>query len=127
MTLDDNTQMIWTGQCFVDARACQVCFQPECDLSGPVERPRPGAIPSRLEQGEREYRGYCEWAVHPDEARFILHRGYAIVNGERAKVLFVQNEAFVTQLRVDGSDSAYVLEETFLLPSSTPSTVKEIA
>jgi len=65
----------------------------------------PGSHATRLEPGEREYRGYGEWAVHPDEAQFILHRGYAVVEGVRQPVRFIQNEAFVTQIRVHGTAS----------------------
>jgi len=55
----------------------------------------------------REYRGYCEWAVHPLEAEFILARGYAIVDGVPRTVLLIHEEAFVTVLQVDGSDPAF--------------------
>ena len=95
------------------AALCPICYQPECVASTGGERPLPGAVPSRLEPREREYRGYCEWVVHPDEARFILHRGYAIVDGVRAKVTFIHNEAYVTQLRVENSDILYVLDDKF--------------
>ena len=82
---------------------------PCCDGS----RPEPGPAASRLNPGEREYRGYEEWAVHPDEACFVLHRGYALVDGRRAEVQFIHNEAYVTQLRVYGSDVAYSLEANY--------------
>jgi hypothetical protein len=75
---------------------CEACFN---------ERLAPGAFPTKLEPGQREYRGYDEWAVHPDEARFVLHRGYALVNGERQRVRFIHNEAFVTQITVEKSGS----------------------
>ena len=79
--------------------------------------PKPGSHPSRLEPGEREYRGYCEWAVHPLEAQLILTRGYAIVDGQRCHVDHIHDEAFCVQVRVWGSDPAYttlnhVLPET---------------
>ena len=69
------------------------------------ERPAPGAVPTKLDPGQREYRGYGEWALHPEEATFLLHRGYAVVEGERMRVSFIQNEAFVTQVRVQGTAS----------------------
>lgn len=96
---------------------CQVCFQPECVDSGDGVRPAGGAMPSRLGRGGREYRGYCEWAVHPDEAVMLLHRGYAVVDGARRRVWFIHNERFVTQVRVQDSDVGYVLEEKFVEPS----------
>jgi hypothetical protein len=83
---------------------CEACRQP---------RPGPGSHPSRLGVGEREYRGYEEWAVHPDEAHLVLERGYAIVDGQRADVLFIHNEAYVTQIRVYGSDVTYSLEANY--------------
>jgi hypothetical protein len=83
---------------------CQVCFQPECSESiGAMQRPRPGAVPTKLQPGEKEYRGYGEWAITPDEAQFVLHRGYAIVNGKKRHVHFIQNEAYVAQVYVDGT------------------------
>lgn len=83
---------------------CPVCYQPECPGSTGGSRPSPGCLPSRLQPGEREYRGYDEWVLHPDEARFVLHRGWAVVNGKRTtEVRFIHNEAYVTQLRVRGS------------------------
>jgi len=84
---------------------CQVCQQ--------TENPGAGTAPSRLEPGEREYRGYQEWAVHPEEARFLLHRGYALVDGERRRVWWIHNEAYVTQIRVEGTDQVYALEERY--------------
>lgn len=111
----------WTGNAWIDVRICSVCHQPECSRSpvgGFVKRPPAGAIPSRLKPGEREYRGYQEWAVHPDEASFLLHRGYAIVDGVRAEVQFIHNEAFVTQIRVYGSDPIYSLEEKYYTSTS---------
>lgn len=101
----------WTGFGHVDALLCPICCQPECPDSRGGERPRPGAVPSRLALGERDYRGYCEWAVHPDEARFLLHRGYALVDGVRERVWFIHNEAYVTQIRVANSDPVYALED----------------
>jgi hypothetical protein len=115
--------MKWTGQIYVDDNVCQTCYQPECSESAGGERPRSGTNATRLERGCREYRGYCEWVVHPDEARAVLHRGYAIVDGRETHVTFVHNEAYVTQLRVDGSDTSYVLEEKFLEPAA----VEEVA
>lgn len=94
---------VWTGQTFVDARLCPVCYQPECPDSTGGERPAAGASPSRLPDGEHEYRGYSEWVVHPNEACFLLHRGYAVVDGIRQRVMFIHNEAHVTQLRVEGT------------------------
>lgn len=85
---------------------CSVCYQPECDWSLGGSRPGAGAVPTVLEPGRREYRGYGEWAVHPDEAIMVLHRGYAIVDGERQPVWFVHNEAHVTQIRVAGTHAA---------------------
>ncbi len=95
--------MIWTGQGFVDERLCPVCYQPECPESDGGDRPSPGISPSQLKDGEHEYRGYAEWAVHPSEAIFLLHRGYAVVNGQQERVLFIHNEAHVTQLRIEGT------------------------
>ena len=71
-------------------------------------------MPSRLEDGQHEYRGYCEWAVHPNEAKFLLDRGYAIVNGERCHVWFIHEEEFVTQLRIENSDPEYISEHRFV-------------
>ena len=82
---------------------CPVCHQPECPDSSEGARERPGSHATRLGPGQRQYRGYDDWAVHPDEARYVLHRGYALVNGEQRHVHFVRNEAFVTMLTVDGS------------------------
>lgn len=106
--------MVWTGISWVDEAVCQTCYQPECSKSAAgLGRPEAGLSPQVLTPGQRAYRGYCEWVVHPDEARVILHRGYAIVDGQRVTVRFVHNEAFVTQLRVDNSDLTYVLTEKF--------------
>jgi hypothetical protein len=66
-----------------------------------------GHSPTRLEPGQREYRGYCEWAVHPLEAEFVLARGYAIVDGQPRRVQLVHEEEFVTQILVDGSDPVF--------------------
>ena len=71
-------------------------------------------MPSRLKPGEREYRGYCEWVVHPEEAAFILHRGYAVVNGQKCSAWFIHNEQYVTQLRVENSDPTYITEHRFV-------------
>jgi hypothetical protein len=98
--------MQWVGNSWVPDGVCPVCFQPECEGSSDGARPAAGALPSRLEPGEREYRGYDEWAVHPEEARVVLHRGYATVHGKQAAVSFIHNEAYVTQLRVRGSGEA---------------------
>lgn len=84
---------------------CPVCFQPECVESDGVERPLPSTHSTKLNPGERDYRGYIDWAVHPDEAMFVLHRGYAVVNGEQRHAYFDHNEAFVTQIQVVGSGS----------------------
>ena len=43
----------------------------------------------------------------------MLHRGYALVDGQPAEVQFIHNEAYVTQLRVYGSDVAYSLEANY--------------
>src|SRR5574341_2651012 len=85
------------------AGACSVCRQPECPESTGGGRPEPGDIPTRLRDGQRDYRGYGEWAVHPNEAIFLLHRGYAVVEGVRQRVRFIHNEAFVTQVKVEGT------------------------
>ena len=91
---------IWTGNDWVDEDVCQVCYQPECPHSKGGSR---RADVMKLAPGQRDYRGYGEWAVHPDEASFILHRGYAIVEGTQQRVAFIHNEAFVTQIKVTGS------------------------
>lgn len=109
--------LTWTNQGWVDSRLCSTCYQPECPLSEGGSRPNPGVIPTRLAPGEREYRGYCEWVVHPEEAIFILHRGFALVDGQREAVWFIHNEAYVTQLRVFNSDPVYRLEEIAALPA----------
>lgn len=75
-------------------------------------------MPSRLDPGGREYRGYEEWAVHPEEAVVVLHRGYALVDGERCHVELIHNEAHVTQIRVWGSDPRYSLEERYYAPDA---------
>jgi len=82
---------------------CSVCQQPECPESNEGERPQPGCLPEKLGPGRVVSRGYGEWVVHPDEAVFVLHRGYVNVNGEPRKVRFIQNEAFVTQIAVEGT------------------------
>ena len=82
---------------------CSVCHQPECPESTDGERPLPGAIPARLANGQGQSRGYGEWIVHPLEAVFLLHRGYAVVDGVRQQVEFLFNEAFVTQIKVEGT------------------------
>ena len=92
---------------------CSVCFQPECFQSAGGKRPPPGSHAARLAPGERQYRGYGDWIVHPEEATFVLHRGYALVNGERQRVTFSHNEAYVTQITVAGTfatarDAAFV-------------------
>lgn len=84
----------------MDDCCCHICQQPECASSHGGARHPAGASPSRLEPGEHEYRGYWDWAVHPDEASFLLHRGYAIVDGQKAPVQFIHNEAFVTQIAI---------------------------
>jgi hypothetical protein len=82
---------------------CQICFQPECPESTDEGRPGTATHSTRLQPGQREYRGYIDWAVHPEEAQFILHRGYAIVDGVQRPVYFDHNEAYVTQVQVIGS------------------------
>lgn len=105
---------------------CDICHQPECLFScGGLQRPRAGAMPSKLLAGEREYRGYQEWAVHPEEAMFVLHRGYALVDGEKQPVSWIHNEAFITQIRVYGSDIAYTLEAKYWESPNTTEMPKE--
>jgi hypothetical protein len=70
-------------------------------------------MPSRLGPGEREYRGYEEWALNPLEAQFLLHRGFALVDGHPQPVMFIHNEAYVTQVRVYGSDPLYSLAAVY--------------
>lgn len=84
---------------------CPTCFQPECPESHGGDRGTPGALPEKIEPGHRTSRGYGEWAVHPLEAVHVLHRGYVNVNGEPRKVRFIQNEAFVTQIAVEGTST----------------------
>jgi hypothetical protein len=57
-------------------------------------------MPSRLKPGEREYRGYQDWAVHPRDAVELLHRGTVTIDGHPAHVQWIHNEAFVTQIAV---------------------------
>lgn len=45
---------------------------------------------------------------------FVLHRGYAIVNGRKEFVQFIHNEAHVTHIQVDHSDQIYTLEQKFI-------------
>lgn len=101
-------ERIWTGAIWIDRELCSVCYQPECASSTGGARPPAGVIPSRLSPGEREYRGYNEWAVHPDEAIYILHRGFALVDGQQRPVRFIHNEAFVTQIRIQNMPSNHV-------------------
>jgi hypothetical protein len=82
---------------------CEVCFQPECPESTEGSRPSAATHSTKLEPGQREYRGYIDWAVHPEEAVYVLHRGYAIVDGVQRPVYFDHNEAHVTQIQVIGS------------------------
>jgi len=82
---------------------CPICFQPECPESSEGERPAPGSLPEKLRPGHVVSRGYGEWVVHPEEAVFVLHRGYVTVNGEPRKARFIHNEAFVTQIAVEGT------------------------
>jgi hypothetical protein len=56
-----------------------------------------------LENGQGQSRGYGEWIIHPLEAVYLLHRGFAIVDGARQRVEFLFNEAYVTQIRVEGT------------------------
>ena len=74
--------------------------------------PRPGSHPTRLQPGEREYRGYCEWAVHPLEAELVLGRGYAIVDGQKRFVQHIHDEEFCVQILVAQSDPAYATDFT---------------
>lgn len=93
---------------------CPVCHQPECPESTSGERPAASDFATRLAPGERAYRGYIDWAVHPDEASFLLHRGYAVVNGTAQPVYFDHNEAFVTQIAVRGTMTDLNMYETTL-------------
>lgn len=112
----------------MDDNVCQVCYQPECPSCGGfgIERPPACITSSRLLPGQREYRGYEEWAVHPEEAIFILHRGYALVDGEKQPVQFIHNEAYVTQIRVYGSDPVYALDEKYYGPETKERDVRAI-
>jgi ribosomal protein S4E len=92
---------------------CPVCEQPECPRSKGGERAEPGSHPDRPSPGQRIYRGYCEWAIHPDEAVLILHQGYVLVDGVRRRAGLVHNDAYATIVQVDASDLAYVLDEQF--------------
>ena len=96
---------IWVGNDWVDESVCGVCFQPECPESYGGTRPQARERTPKLTPGQRDYRGYGEWALHPEEATFLLHRGYAIVEGRKQPVTFIHNEAFVTQVRVQGTGS----------------------
>ena len=84
---------------------CATCFQPECPESLGGDRPRPGTHAVKPNPGEHWPRGYGEWAIHPDEASFTLHRGYALVEGVRQPIRFVYNEAFATVVHVEGTQS----------------------
>lgn len=86
---------------------CPTCHQPECPSSSGGARAPAGAFPSRLKPGQKEYRGYRDWAVHPDEAQFVLHRGYAIVDGRKVRVEFIHNEAYVTQIALIPEGAAF--------------------
>ncbi len=86
---------------------CPTCQQPECPSSSGGARAPAGSAPSRLKPGQHEYRGYWDWAVHPDEATLLLHRGFAIVDGRKAPVQFIHNEAFVTQIAVIPPEEKY--------------------
>ena len=97
---------------------CPVCHQPECPESRGGSRPPAGCLPSRLDVGEREYRGYEEWALHPSEASFLLHQGFVLVDGQPAQVQFIHNEAYVTQVRVYGSDPLYSLAAVYYAASA---------
>lgn len=82
---------------------CPTCYQPECSESTDGERPTPGSIPQRVAPGRPISCGYGEWAVHPEEAQHILHRGHVLVDGEPRKARFVRNEAFIAQIFVEGT------------------------
>jgi hypothetical protein len=56
----------------------------------------------RLELGERFYAGYHEWVVHPDEARVILERGYAVVDGIRFRAAQVCEHNGFPQIKIYG-------------------------
>jgi len=83
---------------------CPVCQQPECPDSFAGVRPPPGVNSTRLEPGQLQYRGYGDFIVHPDEAVFVLHRGYVLLDGEPQVVSFTHNEPYVTGVRVKNSD-----------------------
>ena len=51
------------------------------------------------------YVGYGDWALHPEEAALVLHRGYGIVNGQKRRVEFLFNHAHCAIVRVDGTNS----------------------
>ena len=68
--------------------------------------PGPASHSFKPKLGQREYRGYCEWAVHPLEAELVLSRGYAIVDGIRRPVLRIHDEEFCVQIFVGASDPA---------------------
>jgi len=80
--------------------ACPICHQPECPSSSGGARHPAGDSPSKLSPGQREYRGYEDWAVHPQDAVQLLHRGSVTLNGRPAHVQWIHNEAFVTQIAV---------------------------
>lgn len=97
---------------------CDVCFQPECD--GLNARPPAATHSTRLSPGERDYRGYGDWAIHPEEATFLLHRGYALVDGKPQRVRFLHNESYVTMVHVEGTNTEMNLWATRPEPSSSP-------
>jgi hypothetical protein len=99
--MTEQAPQLWTGNDWVDPSVCRVCFQPECPESQGGRRRHSEGV--RVEDGQHQARGYGEWAVHPNEAIFLLHRGYAIVDGVKQPVRFIHNEAFVTQIKVEGT------------------------
>lgn len=70
-----------------------------------TERMGTATYSTMLSPGERDYRGYGDWALHPEEATFLLHRGYALVDGKPQIVRFISNEAFVTMVHVEGTST----------------------
>lgn len=85
---------------------CRVCFQPECPQSSGGNRPASGAFPSPIRPipGRATYMGYGDWAMHPDEAVFVLHRGYGFVSGLRHNVTFMGNWPTFTLVHIVGWD-----------------------
>lgn len=49
--------------------------------------------------------GYGDWAMHPEEARFLLHRGYGVVDGKPQRVRFMHNYAYCAVVRVENTST----------------------